>query len=274
MTRPDPSARELAEQMLADDDVQSTIITETIQSARQGQTLESGRSLCGDPSDIREPVARYPTVTDFAMCPAGQRTAMWHTHPSREQLEQPTLSIPDVGLVLYRDGVSVNAVSGIQSSEAILSPQDREEAIRTFNDVLGVETNELGQVVEAVRNGQVGDLEQTRDELRRELSPLFVRRYNTFPTLMQEAQAVEAYTPSMTAPAAYAMSTGELVASCSVYDTTEDKTAVEKHRERCDCARDALKTYAWSDNVDLQSTIITSVIGGVASTVVTRVLFD
>ena len=182
--------RRLATEMKQAQQTIQTIIAETLESAQgPGPALESGRTACGDASNLRAPLQRFPRAVDLSSCPRN-KTGLWHTHPSQDELDDPQLSIPDMGLVVY-EGVDVHAVVGTRSGEVMVAPEDREQLRAAFNEAIGVSgATSTDDIIRAAVSGEI-DPEAASQRVRGQLGSLFER----FPTNVQVAnrqQAVQA----------------------------------------------------------------------------------
>lgn len=177
----DPRSRELADQMLAMDDVMAEILDETIPSGKGEQVTESGRTYCSQ-SGLHGPLARFPTSVELATCPRGVNGGTWHTHVTKEQLRNPANSLPDTANVIFGE-VDVSIVVGTRGAEAVMGAEDPEAARRTFQDAIGTEVQTPGDVVDAVISREIERPSAARDRVRRDLGGLFSSRRVSFPDL-------------------------------------------------------------------------------------------
>lgn len=170
------SATRLAERMLGMDDVMWEILDETVPESDDSDPVvrESGRTLCGDGSNIKGPLARFPTAVELAECPRGTRGGTWHSHVTRDQLKKPTNSLPDMANVLFGD-VDVSVVVGTQEAEAVIAPGYRDGAVGEFRDALGADVSSTDEVVDAILAGHVRDPTDVRRRVRRRMGGLFKR---------------------------------------------------------------------------------------------------
>lgn len=172
---PDPDADHLAEMMLADHDVMRTILSETLQSAKNGQIKESGRTICNG-RDIYGPEARHPTSVSLYACPF-ERGGSWHTHVTVEEIRRPHNSVTDVANVVFGN-VDVIAVAGTQTAEAAVRPADVQAAQDDFRDALGADVGSAAGVSDAVRERRSRDpIEAAR--MFREARPSMFRTTET-----------------------------------------------------------------------------------------------
>lgn len=177
--RPDGQARALADEMMSMDGVMREILDETIPTGDGEEVRESGRTLCGSSSEVRGPLARFPTAVELASCPVGAHGGTWHTHVTRDQLKRPSNSLPDTANVVFGE-IDVSIVVGTQRSEAIVAAEDRQGAAQEFRDALGVDARTTDDVVEAIIDGQVRDPPDARRRVRHRLSSLFIESDTTF----------------------------------------------------------------------------------------------
>lgn len=169
----DRETRRLADEMAQARETMETIVAETLQSAElPGPALESGRTACGSARNQRGPLARYPRAVDLSACPRN-RTGLWHTHPSRDELNNPSLSLPDMALVVW-EGVDVHYVVGTDTAERMVAPVEREAFQAQFADALGFEANGPGDIVREYRAGRLNP-DEAGERIRAEFPRLFER---------------------------------------------------------------------------------------------------
>jgi len=192
---PTAPASRLGEQMLAAEQVMEEILDETIQGTERGVMRESGRTVCGDTSDIRSPAARFPTSVELRQCPR-DATGLWHTHVTQEQLRNPEHSLPDMANVVMA-GVDVSVVVGTESAEIMYSGEPRQQMLTAYRRGLGIDVQQPREVVDALKTGQIRNPPRRRQELRSELSPLFARVNTGYTDLQSRLATASAPQPSM-----------------------------------------------------------------------------
>lgn len=170
--RPSNNARMLANTITGATDVQRQILMETVESAQQGNILESGRTFCPENAGmVRGPLGRFPRAVDLQSCPVGS-AGIIHTHVSTSQLRNPTHSLPDTANVILGE-VDASMVLGTTSSDLLLAPDDPEEATAVFQDALGLGVNTTDELVSAIESGQIPNPPEARRRVRTRLSSLF-----------------------------------------------------------------------------------------------------
>jgi len=160
--------------------VMREILDETIPNNGEdgSEVTESGRTLCGA-GDVRGPLARFPTAVELASCPRGAKGGTWHTHVTKDQLRNPTNSLPDTANVIF-DEMSVSAVVGTESVEMVIAADEPEAAREAFRDAIGADVDSTDGVIDAIMEGHVSDPADARERVRNRLSDLFVRRRVNF----------------------------------------------------------------------------------------------
>lgn len=180
--RPDPEAMRLAQDMFDRDDVMAAILDETIPTQDGSKVTESGRTMCGPDREIHGPLARFPSAVELASCPRGVNGGTWHTHVTRSQLKNPSNSLPDTANVIFGD-IDVSMVVGTESAEAVVAHENLAEGKQAFRESLGADIDSTDDVIDAIISGAVDDPANTRQRIRRRLSPLFVRQRVNFSDL-------------------------------------------------------------------------------------------
>lgn len=180
---PSPEASQLGEILLNNEDVQRTILQETLDSAAAGELLESGRTVCGDPTNVRLPFHRRERSVELSACPT-PNAGIWHTHVTQQQLRDPEHSLPDWANVIF-DAADASMVVGIQTSEVIVAATDREAMLERFEDALGIEVHAPTGVVEALRDGAIDSPTRARQRVRNELHQCVHRVDSAFPEFEQ-----------------------------------------------------------------------------------------
>lgn len=176
---PSADAQELAGLMAESDDVMRQILTETLPDENDAKVHESGRTICGKPGEIHGPLARFPTAVELSQCPRGVRGGTWHSHVTKEELRNPTNSLPDTANVIFGH-IDVSIVVGTQSMEMVMAAEDPEAAKERFQNILGANVESTDDVISSVISGDVPDPKSARNRLRSELGGLFERRQTGF----------------------------------------------------------------------------------------------
>lgn len=169
--QPSQTAVDVGAALVDETDLQEAILEE---AAATGE--ESGRTICG-PETTFEPVSSsFGTVT-LPACPRGSAGRLIHGGGGHS-FTKPRHSIPDMANVLL-GGVEASLVVGTRTSDLMLAPDpgDRDEAAKTFRDILGVKAETPEDVVEALEAGRINPV-RARRTLRRRL-PLLFRRVST-----------------------------------------------------------------------------------------------
>jgi len=181
---PDPDAHRLAQDMIQRDEVMRTIISETLESGRQGELTESGRSVCGTARQPLPPILRQFARVTLPACP---RTVggTWHSHVTRDQLLGPENSLPDWANVAF-GVIDVSIVVGVERSEVVIGSSERSVMQHELQQVLGTEVRSVDEVVDVIMNGDVGDPATARARLRQQLKPLVFEVDTAFPDLAEE----------------------------------------------------------------------------------------
>lgn len=187
---PDRDALALAEEMVQRDDVMRTIIQETLESGRQGNLTESGRTVCGTAKRPLPPILRRFAQVTLPTCP---RTVggTWHTHITRDQLLNPENSLPDWANVVF-GVVDVSIVVGAETSEVVVGSADRSAMQNELRQVLGVDVESPEDVVDAILDGEVQDPPGARARLRQQLEPLVFEIETAYPELARDIRATDA----------------------------------------------------------------------------------
>lgn len=169
-------AQQLGDILARNEEIHREILDETLASAEAGRLLESGRTVCGEPSDIRLPFERSARSVELSGCPT-PNAGIWHTHVTHDQLRNPEHSLPDWANIVY-DVVDASMVVGMETSEVTVQTADRDAVRREFHDVLGIRADSPAGVVRALANGDIENPPRARDRLRQRLSGT-VRRIDT-----------------------------------------------------------------------------------------------
>lgn len=185
---PDPGALNLAKEMMSMEGVMWDILDETIPEDGNEDTVvrESGRTICAAQSDIKGPLARFPTSVELASCPRGTG-GTWHSHVTRDQLQSPSNSLPDTANVIFGE-VDVSVVVGTQGAEAVVKPQDPDAGVATFRNAIGADVASSKDVVDAILGGRIPDPTEARRRVRSKMGTLFHTRNLHFSELNRRLQ--------------------------------------------------------------------------------------
>jgi len=161
---PTQHAEELFEFMRESDSTMRTIIEETLDSAREGRLLESGRTVCGPNTTPKPPISRFPQAVDLRGCPR-VGTGAFHTHASKPQLTDAEHSLPDLANVAFHD-VTVSIVVGTRSAEVVFQATNDAAMRAAFREALGVQVDTTRDVARALTTGQITDPAAARERVR------------------------------------------------------------------------------------------------------------
>lgn len=201
MLRRDPDADELADSMLAARRTMAEVLEETLTPTDDGGIVESGRTVCGNASDLKEPLSRFPEAVDLQECKVGRRTGTYHAHVTAGELRSPEHSLPDMCNVVF-GSVDTSVVVGVETSDLMVAA-DSDEAMRDrFQNVLGLEVQNTAEIVDALESGEISDPTSARQRVREEMAPLFETVSTPFPDLQGEVErllssdTISSYSPS------------------------------------------------------------------------------
>jgi len=169
------------------EDVQQTILEETLDSQASGQILESGRTLCNANKRIKGPISRFPRAVDLQQCPLSGSGGAWHTHVTPSELLNPQNSLPDMAAVVFGD-LDVIGVVGAESAEYFMAADDAEKMRGEFRDAIGADVYSQEDLLEAVENGRLNPT-TARSRARKRLDSLITRDSTGFEQLAQRARS-------------------------------------------------------------------------------------
>ena len=190
---PSPNATGVLQLMIDRDDIQRTIIEETLDAKENGQILESGRTLCSAESRVKGPLERFPRAVDLQQCPVSGMGGAWHTHVTPRQLMRPENSLPDVAAVVFGQ-LDVIGVVGAESAEYFTAASDHQAMVREFKDAVGAEIESPEGLLEAVKAGRVNPT-TARGRVRKRLSGLFTTVETGYDDLISRAKTGTTVTP-------------------------------------------------------------------------------
>lgn len=264
--RPDPDASNLADEMAGMDDVMYAVLDETIPSEQGAEVTESGRTLCGS-GDVHGPLARFPSAVELASCPRNASGGTWHTHVTKDQLRDPTNSLPDTANVIFGE-MDVSAVVGTRSMEMVVAPADAEAGRETFRDALGADVDTTDDVVDAIMDGTISDPGDARARVKRRMSGLFQRRSLNFRELDDRLN-----TSSIPAHSPMHFEQVEAMHYMSLYEAQSGSSSTgtcSKFRSRVRSTNRAAKSV--SEQTNAKKAVVSSVVGATVSHAVRRVL--
>ena len=188
----DETADWLADEMMERDDIMRAIIAETIQTSKDGQIKEAGRTVCPSSGDLRGPHARYPTAIDLQACPS-DRTGTWHTHVTQDELRNPHNSIPDIANVVF-GLVDVSIVAGTETADIVVRADEKENMIQTFNEAIGGDYSSVDDVNRDIMDGYINAVE-ARERIRNGLDSLIYRASTGYEDLDRKVDTVQTSIP-------------------------------------------------------------------------------
>lgn len=273
---PGQEAEDMGEFLIENRDLHEEVLVETIDSAENGQIKESGRTVCG-PETTLPPQVRFPRSVRLQRCPVANGAGIIHSHVSHDELMSPQHSIPDVANVILVDNIVASMVVGLDQSELLLAPADRDAGHAAFETAIGVPVDTPADVQEAVERGQIESFHAVRRRLKRELSPLFQKCDTAFPELKQRVENLALPQHAPVAAHAPVDARGEPIAACetarrlSGHTTPKASTAAGRLRQKQSECGDRLKDSA--NDLGLGERIVDSAIGSIIGRGVEAVLF-
>lgn len=274
---PDPEARELAEIMVGPEaeEVHRNILAETLESAEgDGPILESGRTVCGDLSDVHESINRFQTAVDLPGCPVTDRIGIWHTHVTPDELRSPTHSLPDIANVAL-GLVDASVVVGAETSHVIVGAEDRAAMKAAFQDAVGVTVEQPADVVHAMERGDIENPQAAASAATSALGPLTDRPDTAYPALAQRIRSLEAPAIAASAPG-----------GCAVHHHVQpdppdagDGHASTAAPRGCTCFRERAQVLARASEaaapagVDVGEIVVGQTVGLIVGRVVERAIF-
>lgn len=264
---PSPTAQSLFDVMVDRDDVKREILSETLAAREEGQILESGRTFCSSPRQIRGPIKRFKTAVDLQRCPVGGGGA-WHTHVTPSQIRTPTNSLPDISQVVF-GALDVMAVAGTESAEYMLASADNEAMRLEFSDAIGENVESPTDVVSAIESGRV-DPVTARHRVKQRLSGLF----KTVPTGYSDLN-VESEIPEDAALASAPYERVELSMAAEDVPYSDAMSTPRGANQMADAMGEKIEAAAKDGvPVDITGTALGAAIGTVVGTFVERVVFN
>lgn len=186
----DPDATQLATRMLEEREVMRTIVEETLESAAEGDIREAGRTKCPENGSIRGPLDRFPRAIDLAPCPL-EVGGTWHTHVTPREIRNPVNSLPDMANVIY-GLTNVSIVVGTETADVFVSPKDREEGEKQFENIIGYEAGGTEGVTEAIAEGRINP-SPARERVRDKMGILSFSAPTGFEDLEREIESIPAH---------------------------------------------------------------------------------
>lgn len=270
----DPAALELAEAMLARDEVFRAVLEETLDSADGGGIRESGRTVCGNARSVLPPLSRSFARVTLPTCPVGT-AGTWHTHITKSQFLDPINSLPDFANVAF-GVVDVSIVAGANSSHVVVATEGRSDLQDLLVDELGIEVQSPGDVARAVIGGEVADPPGVRDRLYGRLGdPLAFRVDTRQPDLAERAEELE-FTPATDMEAAFAQAIER--SGCTMYrrlslvERGRMERVIEQSRELQDSVHDFVRVGKASD-FNFRQQVLATTLSVTVGNIVERLLF-
>lgn len=265
---PDPDAKRLADALLDDDETQRQLLAETIGDGN-GRMYEAGRTVCTIGGEPQAPLDRSTGSVDLVRCDPGERTGIYHTHPSPMQLADPDHSLVDYALVAF-EGVDASIVVGTETSSVVVAGDDREAQQQAFRDAVGVDVTTARDVAAAIRGGTIGG--QPAAAARQRVGETFgATSYRVETPHPAIASQIEDYSPAAGAVAAAAPSDGALTC-CSHAPPQRPLQAAAAAREQARAGGEVLAAVVM--NTRVSDIVIGTLIGDLTSTAVQRVIFE
>lgn len=164
---PSEDALRLAEEVVSATDLQRDILEEAAASG-----TESGRTVCGEATDAKEPLSRSFGSVTLQGCSL-DNIALMHGGGGHD-IDAPVHSLMDIGNVLFgRSDASI--VVGSSRSDVFLSPDDKytDGVAREFQSAVGAPVESADDIYEAYEDGKIDDPSGARQRFRDAFPGLF-----------------------------------------------------------------------------------------------------
>lgn len=264
MIEPDPGAVALANVMLAQDDTQREILSETIEAANSGNPRESGRTYCAALGSTHGPIESSARSIDLRTCVVG-RGGIWHTHPGDRGLSTPINSLPDMANVVFGD-VDASIVPGTDTADVIVAPEDRKIAQAELRRAIGADVQSPGDVRDVIMSANVDPVE-ARERARAALSGLLFTADTGYTDLSASAPV---------SPRGHAATSSQAVCACTTHSGSDQPESASECLQRVDdqfeAAAEEIEKKA--NGMNISGIAISAAVGNVVGEVVNRVLFD
>lgn len=264
MVEPDRGAIMLADEMMGRDDIMRAILSETIESSRDGTPSESGRTYCESWGSVLPPSSAGPASIQLQTCLSGP-VGIWHTHPGTIGVTDPVNSLPDMANVVF-GSVDVSIVPGTENADIIVAPEDPDAAQDAFRQAVGADLRSAGDVRNAIDARRL-DPVSSRARARKALSGLIVTGETGYTDIKQPTEPLTANQHA---------AGNQAVCACS----TETKDSAPTRPSEClEVADQEFEAAASNvservDSLNIGSIAISAAVGNVVGEVVNRVLFD
>lgn len=180
---PSEDARRLAEEVISATDLQRDILEEAVASG-----TESGRTVCGEATDAKEPLSRSFGSVTLQGCSLDS-IALMHGGGGHD-LHSPVHSLMDIGNVLFgRSDASI--VVGSNRSDVFLAPAEpySDGAIEEFQTAIGARVESADDIYEAYEAGNINDPAAARERFREAFPGLFQTVQTPHPSVSSGALA-------------------------------------------------------------------------------------
>jgi len=264
MVEPDRGAIMLADEMMDRDDIMRTILSETIESSRDGAPSESGRTYCEAWGSILPPSDAGPSSIQLQTCLSGA-VGLWHTHPGGGGLTDPINSLPDMANVVF-GSVDVSIVPGTENADIVVAPKDPAAAQEAFRQAVGADLRGAKDVRDAI-GARRFDPVTSRERAREALSSLIVQGKTGYTDIEPVAKPLVANQHA---------AGDQAVCACSTQPKATAPTNPAECLEEADKEFEAAASNVSEriDNLNIGSIAISAAVGNVVGEVVNRVLFD
>lgn len=264
MVEPDRGAIMLADYMMGRDDIMRAILSETIESSRDGAPSESGRTYCEAWGSVLPPADSGPSSIQLQTCLSGA-VGVWHTHPGNRGLTDPINSLPDMANVVF-GSVDVSIVPGTENADIVVGPEDPSAAREAFRQAVGADLRSAKDVRDAITARRF-DPVTSRERAREALSGLIVQGKTGYSDIgpAQEPMVANQHAAG-----------DQAVCACSTKPKATTPTYPSECLEEADKEFEAAASNVSEriDNLNIGSIAISAAVGNVVGEVVNRVLFD
>ncbi len=264
---PSDRATSLLELMKDRDGIKREVISETLDSKRGGQILESGRTFCSTPRQVHGPINRFPKAVDLPQCPTGAGGA-WHTHITYDEMKNPSNSLPDIATVVFGQ-LDLMAVVGTETAEYFLSASDPEAMRHEFNDAVGEAIDSPDQLLNSIDSGRMVP-GPARERVRDRLRPLFHTERTGFSDLTER---VDQKFGAQAASPQYEMVELHMIGGSMDYSTSMCDPKSTNHYTSM-MAANAEQTIRERVPVNIAETAAGAAVGTIVGNIVENVLFD
>jgi hypothetical protein len=261
MVEPDRGAIMLADEMMGRDDIMRAILSETVESSREGAPSESGRTYCEAWGSVLPPAETGPASIQLQTCLSGA-VGVWHTHPGEQGLTDPINSLPDMANVVF-GSVDVSIVPGTENADIVVAPEDPAAAQEAFRQAVGADLRTASGVRDAIEARRI-DPVTSRERARQALSGLIVQGKTGYADIgpAEKPMVANQHTAG-----------GQAVCACSTKPKATPPTHPAEYLDK-EFEAAASNVSERIDNLNIGSIAISAAVGNVVGEVVNRVLFD